>query len=93
MPSILTLYSEKYTKRRVYHLKDPIKEKDVFKMFSKRRLNSLGVFRHSVEKPHNSTQLVSSIVFESSYFIGSSEQNSETELNDILVWPSILCLI
>ena len=54
-------------------------------------LNSLDVFRYSVEKPHNTctTQLVSSVVFESSYFIGSSEQNTEKEFNDLLVWPSI----
>ena len=56
--------------------KDTIKQQDVFMVFS---LNSLDVFRHLVEKPHNTctTQLVSSVVFESSYFIGNSEQNSE----------------
>ena len=45
--------------------------------FSKRKLKSLGVFRHSVEKPHTTciTQLVNSIVFESFYCIGSSQQN------------------
>ena len=32
--------------------KDKIKQQDVF-MFSKRRLNSPDVFRHSVEKSHN----------------------------------------
>ena len=82
MPSILTLYKEKHihlnimkTYRGVYHLKDVIKQQDVFLVFSKRRLNCLDVFRHSVEKPHKTctTQLVSSTVFESSYFIGSSE--------------------
>ena len=59
-PSILTLYKEKYihlniveTQREVYHLKDTIKQQDVFMVFSKRRLNSLDVFRHSVENPHN----------------------------------------
>ena len=63
------------TYRGVYHLKDVIKQQDVFLVFSKRRLNCLDVFRHSVEKPHKTctTQLVSSTVFESSYFIGSSE--------------------
>ena len=56
-------------------------------VFSKRRVNFLDVFRNSVKKPHNTftTQLVSSIVFESSYFIGSSEQNSEKKFNDVLV--------
>ena len=51
-------------------------------VFSKRRLNFLDVFRNSVKKPPNTftTQLVSSIVFESSYFIGSSEQNSEKKI-------------
>ena len=64
-------------------------------MFSKRRVNSLVVFRHSVEKPDNTciAKLVSSILFESSYFIGSSEQNREKKFNDLLVWASILCLI
>ena len=64
-------------------------------MFSKSRLNSHDVFRNSVEKPHNTytTQLVSSIAFQSSYFVGSSEQNNGKEFNDLLVWPSILCLI
>ena len=83
------------TQREVYDLQDTIKQQDVFMVFSNRRLNSLDIFRHSVEKPHNTctTQLISSIVFESSYFIGSSEQNSEKEFNYILVWPSILCLI
>ena len=50
---------------------------------SKRRLNSLDVFRHSAEKPHKTctTQLVSFIVFLwSSYFTGSSVQNSENLL-------------
>ena len=61
----------------------------------KKRLNSLDVFRHSVERPHKTctTQLVSSVVFEHSYFIGSSKQNSEKEFNDLLVRPAILCLI
>ena len=56
-------------------------------VFSKKRLSSLDVFGHSVEKLHDActTQLVSSIVFESSYFIGISEQNSEKEFNDLLV--------
>ena len=65
----------------VYHLKDTIKQRDVFMMFSKRRLNSLDVFRNSVEKPYNTctTELVTSIVFES-YFIGSPKQNSEKNL-------------
>ena len=73
--------------REVYHLKDTIKQQEVFKMFSKRRLKSLDVFSHSAEKPHNTctTQLVSSIVFESSYFIGSSEQDSKKVFNDLLV--------
>ena len=38
-------------------------------------------------------QLVSSILFESSCFIGSYEKNNEKEFYDLLVWPSILCLI
>ena len=84
MPLILTLRSEKYMHlnvmehRQVYHLKDTTKQQNVFMVFSKRRLNSLDVFRHSVEKPHNTCirQLVSTIIFESSYFIGSSEENS-----------------
>ena len=56
-------------------------------VFSKRRLNSLDVFRDSVEKLHNTcaTQLVSSIVLERFYFIGSFEQNSKKEFNDLLV--------
>ena len=64
-------------------------------VFLKRRMDSLDVFKHLVEKPHNTctTQLVSSVVFESSYFIGFSEQNSEKEFNELLVWHSILCLI
>ena len=102
LQSILTVYSEKYillnvmeTQREVYHLKDTIKQQHVFMAFSKRRLNSLNVIRRSVEKLHNTCtkQLVSSIVFEISCFIGSSEQNSEKEFNDLFVWPSILCLI
>ena len=32
-------------------------------------------------------------VFESSYFIGSSNQNSKTELYGLLVWPCIMYLI
>ena len=57
-------------------------------VLSKRRLNSHDDFRNSLEKPHNicTTQLVSSTVFESSYFVGSSEQNCEKECNDLLVW-------
>ena len=75
------------TQREVYPLTETIKQQDVFMVFSKRRLNSLDVFRYSVENPHNTytTQLVSSIVFGSSYFIGSSEQNSEKEFNGLLV--------
>ena len=48
---------------------------------------SLDVFRHSVGKPDNTctTQLVSYIVFESSYFIVSSKQNSKEELDDLPV--------
>ena len=95
---MLTLYSEKYIHlnvmehREVYHLQDTIKQQDVYMVFS---LNSLDVFRHLVEKPHNTctTQLVTLIVFESFNFIGSSEQNSEKGLNDLIVWPFILCLI
>ena len=83
------------TKREVYYLKDRIKQQDVFIVLSKRKLNSLNVFRHSAEKPHNTctTQVVSSIVFESSYCIGSSQQNSKNEFYDLLVWISILCLL
>ena len=89
MPSILTLYSEIYihlnvmeTYREVYHLKDAIKQQDAFMVFS---LSFLDVFRQSVEKPHNMQhELASSIVFESSYFTGSSEQNNEKEFNDLL---------
>ena len=83
------------TSREVYHLKGTIKQQDVFMVFSKRRLNSLDVLRHSVEKPHNTctTQLVNSVIFESSYFIGSSKQKSYEEFNDLLVWLSNLWLI
>ena len=65
-----------------------IKQQDVFMVFSKRTLESFDAFRHSVEKLHNTciTQLVSSIVF------GISEQNSNKESYDLLVWPFILCL-
>ena len=65
--------------RSIYHLKDTIKQQDVFMVFSKKRLNSFDGARHSVEKPHNTctTQLVSFIVSYRSYCIGSSEQNSE----------------
>ena len=44
------------------------KSSRVFIEFSKRRLKSPDVFRHSVEKPHNTcaTQLASFVVFESS---------------------------
>ena len=70
------------TQREVFHLEDTpkyngniegdlaskntMKQQDIFMVFSKTRLNSLAVFRNSVEKPHNTctTQLVSSIVFE-----------------------------
>ena len=72
--------------------KDTVKQQGVFMVFSKRRLNSFDVFRHSVEKPCT-TQPVSSIVFESSYITESSKQNSEKEFNYLLVWSSILCLI
>ena len=43
----------------VYHLKDTTKQQDVFMMLSKRVLKFLNVFRHSVEKPHDTynTQL------------------------------------
>ena len=77
------------TSREVYHLKGTIKQQDVFMVFSKRRLNSLDVLRHSVEKPHNTctTQLVNSVIF------GSSKQNSYKEFNDLLVWLSNLWLI
>ena len=53
----------------------------------KKETDSFDVFRHSVEKLHNrcTTQLVSSIAFESPYIIGSSKQNSEKEFNDLLV--------
>ena len=54
------LYSEQYTHlniretcREIYHLKDTIKQEDVFMVFSKRTLKSLDVFRHSLEKPYN----------------------------------------
>ena len=102
LSSILTLYSEKYiplnimeTSREVYHLKYTIKQQDAFMAFSKRRLNSLDVFRQSVDKPHNTctTQLVSSIVIESSYSRRNSEQNSEKKNYDLLVWRSILGLV
>ena len=48
-------------------------------VFKKEIKVSLHFFRHSVVKPHNpcTTQLVSSIVFESSSYIGNSEQNSK----------------
>ena len=64
-----------------------MKQQEVFIVFLRKIMNSLEVFRYSIEKPHNTctTQLVSSIVFESSYFIGISEQNSEKEFNDLLV--------
>ena len=57
-------------------------------VFSKRRLKSLDVSRHSVEKSFNtcSTKSVSSIVFESFYCIGSSYQNIKEYLCDLLVW-------
>ena len=53
------------------------------------------LFDHSVIKPHNSctTQLVISVVFETSCCRGRSEQTSKKEFYDLLVWPSILCLI
>ena len=65
-------------------MKDTINQQDVFLVFPKSRLNSLlDVFRHSVERPHNTCpiQLVSSIVFESSYFIGSFEQKVENKIS------------
>ena len=89
LPSKLILYSKKNihliameTWREIHHLKDTIKQQDVSMVFSKRRLDSLDVFRYSVEKLQNvcTTQLVSSIVFESSYFIRSSEQNSKRDI-------------
>ena len=45
-------------------------------VFSKRKLISLDVFRYSVEKPQNTCtrQLLSPMVFESSYFIGNSSK-------------------
>ena len=57
----------------IYHLKDTIKQQDVFMVFLKRRQNSLDVVKHSLEKPHSkyTAQIISSIVFESSYCIGS----------------------
>ena len=66
----------------MYHLEDTIKQQDVFMVFSKRRLNSLAVIRHSVQKPRNTrtTQLINSTVFESSYCIGSSKQNNKKVL-------------
>ena len=82
LSSISTLCSEKYIHlnimeitREVCHLKDTIKQQDVFLVFSKRRLSS-HVFRHSVEKPHNTytTQLVSYIVFQSSYVIEATSK-------------------
>ena len=68
-----------HRERSVIYRQDTIKQQDAFMVFSKRRLDSLYVFRHSVENPHSTctTQLVISIVFESSYFIGSSEQYIE----------------
>ena len=55
--------------------------------FSKRVPNPFDNNRHSVEKPHNTRtiQLASTVVFESSYFIGSSEQNSEKQFNYLLL--------
>ena len=97
LPSKLILYSKKSIHlivmeiwREIHHLKDTIKQQDVSMVFSKRRLDSLDVFRYSVEKLHNSctTQLVSSIVFESSYFIRSSEQNSKKDIE----WSTSLAL-
>ena len=63
--------------------------------FSKKRLNSLDVFKYSLGKPHNTgtTQLVNSIVFKSSFCIGGSEPISKKEFYDLLVWSSILYLI
>ena len=62
-------------------------------VFSKRELKSFDVFMHLVEKPHNTstTQIVSSIII--ALIIGSSEQNNKQEFYDLLIWPSILCLI
>ena len=62
-------------------------------VFSKRGLKSFDVFMHLVEKPHNTstTQIVSSIVI--ALIIGSSEQNNKQEFYDLVIWPSILCLI
>ena len=49
----------------------------------KEDLNFLDIVRDSEEKPHNTctTQLVISIVFEISYCIGSSKQNSKTKMS------------
>ena len=83
MPSILTLHSEKYyTPKYNGNIEGSLPSKRYnkaerrFHGFSKRKLNSLDVFKYSVEKPQNTytTQLPSSKVLESSYFIGSSEQ-------------------
>ena len=66
---------------------------------SSKRYNKVARRFHSVskkdtEKPHSMHYTtLSSIVIESSFFIGSSEQNSDKEFNDLLIWPSILCLI
>ena len=50
------------TQTEVYRLKNTIKKQNISMVFSKRRLNSLDVFRNSLEKPHNTftTQLVRS---------------------------------
>ena len=106
MKNIYTLTLWKHRRRSIYHLKDTIKQRDVFMVFRRRletgfwiqkRLNSVDVVRHSAEKPHNTctARVVSSIVFESSYCLGSSEQNISKEFYGLLVWLSIsiLCLI
>ena len=79
MNDLCTLIQWKHRGKSIYHLKDTVRKEKVFMVFSERRLNSLDVVRHSVEKPHNTrtTQLVSFIVFESSYCIGSSKQKSK----------------
>ena len=68
-------YCLRSKRSKILYLKDTIKQQHVFMVFSKRRLNSLDAFTLLVIKPHSTctTQLVSSTVFESSYFIGNSK--------------------
>ena len=49
------MYTPKYNGNVEGNLpsKRPNKQQDVFLVFLKDRLNSLDVFRHSIEKPHN----------------------------------------